>query len=164
MSIEYYIINRKNKTAYELGKGGWWYDLNYDKEYFKDLDLINYLITECWYGLDPESNYYNEDEKQDIKKYIADKIAPDLFEFCKDTDPKNIFIFNDCGDDITICRALGYRFVGSRYIEESEEAHQKRLDFLNRHFKENNPKHWYNPDNYKDYPQYNLYKPDENIQ
>lgn len=33
MSVEYYIINRKNKTAYNLGKGGWWYDLNYDKEY-----------------------------------------------------------------------------------------------------------------------------------
>ena len=158
MGVEYYIINRKNKTAYDLGKGSW-YALNDDKECFQDLEYLqNYIITECWYGLDPESNYYNEDEKQDIKKYIADKIAPDLFEFCKATDPKDIFIFNDSGDDITICRALGYRFVGLRYLEKNEEAYQESLDFMNRHLKDDCPKHIYNPENFKNYPEYEMYK------
>lgn len=162
MGVEYYIINRKNKTAYDLGKGGW-YALNDDKECFQDLGdldyLINYIITYCYNGIfNKDSSWYSDEEKAELKSYISDRIAPDLFEFCKNTEPKDIFIFNDSGDDITICRSLGYKFTGHRYHQKGDKDYIEYLDFLNRHFKETNPKHWYNPEDYKNHPQYELYK------
>lgn len=159
MGVEYYIVNRKNKTAYDLGKGGW-YSLNNDKESFQDLEyLINYIITECYNSVfDKDSSWYSNQEKKELKDYIINRIAPDLFEFCKDTSPKDIFIFNDSGDNITICRSLGYKFVGHRYNEKGDKDYLEHLDFLNRHLKETNPKHWYNAENYKQYPEYEVYK------
>lgn len=156
MGTEYYIINRKNKTAYLLGKGGW-YALNDDKECFQDIEyLAHYIMTECWIGLKTEFNWYNEEEKSDIKKYIANRIAPDLFELCKDTNSKDIFIFNDCGDDLAICRALGYKFVGQSYADKDSKEYKENLDFLNRHLKQQNS-HIYNIRNFINYPEYNLY-------
>lgn len=159
MGVEYYIINRKNKTAYDLGKGGW-YALNDDKQCFQDLEYLeNYIVNDCYDSVfNKHSSWYSDEERVELKEYITNRIAPDLFEFCKDTDPKDIFIFNDSGDDITICRALGYRFIGHKYHEKNDKDYQEHLDSLNRHFKESNPKHWYNPEDYKNYPQYSLYK------
>ena len=160
MGVEYYIINRKNKTAYDLGKGNW-YALNHDKQCFQDLDyLINYIITEC-YGrvLEKENSNCSEEENIELKSYIVNRIALDLFDFCKETDPKDIFIFNDSGDDITICRSLGYKFVGHRYNKKGDDDYLDYLEnHLNRHFKNSNPKHWYNSEDYKDYPEYEIYK------
>ena len=159
MGVEYYIVNRKNKTAYDLGKGGW-YALNDDKECFQDLEyLINYIATECYKSVfDKDIYHYSDEQKADIKNYITNRLAPDLFEFCKDTDPKDIFIFSDCEDTITICRSLGYKFVGHRYDEKGDKNYLDHLDFLNRHFLETNPKHWYDPEKYKHYPEYETFK------
>lgn len=140
MGIEYYIINRKNKTAYDLGKGGW-YALSYDKECFQDLEYLeNYILEEC----------YNE-VNDFIKTYVKEKVAPDLFEFCKNTEPKDIFIFNDSGDDMYICRCIGYRFLGHRYSGMSNQEYQEHLKFLNRHLDNNTPAHFYDINRAKGY-------------
>jgi len=159
MGIEYYIINRHDKTAYDLGKGGW-NALNDDKECFQDLEyLANYIMTECYSRVfDKDISLYSDEEKQEVKDYVVNRIAPDLFEFCKNTSPKDIFIFNDSGDDITICRSLGYKFVGHRYNQKNDTEYQKHLDFLNRHFTDPNRENFYNPEHFKKYYEFELYR------
>jgi hypothetical protein len=151
-----------NKTAYDLGKGGW-YALNDDKQCFQDLEyLINYIITECYSTVfKNNSSLYSDEEKQKLKEYISNRIAPDLFELCKDTWAKDIFIFNDSGDDITICRALGYKFIGHRYDEKSSKEYQEHLDFLNRHLTDPARKRMYDPEEFKQYHEFELYKKSE---
>jgi hypothetical protein len=45
MGIEYYLINKENKTFYALGKGGW-YCLKDDIEALTDLKYLELFIFE----------------------------------------------------------------------------------------------------------------------
>lgn len=150
MGVEYYVVDKDKRTFYDLGKGGW-YALNDDKEAFQDQEyLALYLLTECC-GLDSDDK-----EWAWWKQYIETRVAPDLFAAFGDSKKDSLFVFNDCGDDITICRAKGYRCIGTRYGEGVER--QERIDFENRHFDGNGKLLGrYEPEGYKQYPEWAIY-------
>ena len=68
MGVEYYIVNIKNKTFYDLGKGGW-YCLRYGLEdYFQELqdpELLTLFIMEEW-GCDCNDG---EEHSEKCKEY-----------------------------------------------------------------------------------------------
>lgn len=156
MGTEYYAINTQNKTFYDLGKGGW-YALT-DMEAFQDQEyLCNEILTEC-YHINDEQYWSNFDEakKQELINYITTRVGLDLFEMMKNTPPDKIYIVNDCGDDITICRAKGYRCVGTRYYEKNSLKYQENLQFLNRHF-DPSRKFQYDLSDYQNLPDFKKY-------
>jgi hypothetical protein len=132
MSVEYRLVNKKNRTMYELGKGGW-YDVMTQCGVLHDRDLLRLAIEEALY--EPEPGYVAE-------------IAAELFEFTKDTPEDQLVVFNDCGDETGICRSIGYRFTGSRYRPFD-------MDFLNRHLDgSESSKRRYNIDSWRDHPDF----------
>jgi hypothetical protein len=79
MGVEHYIINKKNKTFYDLGKGGW-HKLAYEKEALFDLEYLKlYLRYDC-------CSYTDEDRLQ-LGNHFDTKVAPELFEFAKGVSP-----------------------------------------------------------------------------
>ncbi len=153
MGIEYYLINKKDKTFYDLGKGGW-YELNNDTEAFQDLDyLINEILTECYYIDDGDMDVKYLDE---ITDHVTNRVAPDLYEMCKDTDPSDIWIVNDCGDEITIARTKGYRCIGTRYYDKVSKAYNDQIEFENRHFRKNR-RRMYDSKSFEKHPDFAKY-------
>jgi hypothetical protein len=156
LGVEYYAINIQDKTFYELGKGGW-YELNYEPEAFSDLEYLTlFILEDCYFFVDGDMGYSDEEVKR-ITDYITNRVAPALFEMMRDTPPDKIKVVNDCGDDITICKAKGYRCIGTRYGSPGTKEYEEDVERLNCHFRSTNPKHWYNPEDYKKYPEYDIY-------
>lgn len=155
MGTEYYIVNKKDKTFYNLGKGGW-YELNYDKEAFQDLEYLALFIFEDCYDLNV--GFYSQEEIEKIRKYVQERVAPDLFIMMKDCSPADIEVFNDCGDDSVIIRSKGYRCIGSRYFDIGTNEYNEHIDFCNRHLKDTPEiKRRYNPENFKNLPEFDKY-------
>lgn len=73
------------------------------------------------------------------------KIAIDLHKLFKDVPIEFLEIINDCGDELTVCKAKKYKCVGSIFKEE--------VDAYNKHLEDNdwNRRH-YNPESFKKYP------------
>jgi hypothetical protein len=155
MGVDYYVADSAKKTFYELGKGGW-YALNDDKEAFQDVDyLAHYILTECYeVGRD---DYYTIEENLEIQAYVRQRVAPDLFKAFGDSKKENLHIFNDCGDDLVVCRAKGYRCVGTRFGKTAEEQ-EDHLDHQNRHLIDSpTTKRLYNPEHFKQYREWEIY-------
>jgi hypothetical protein len=135
MGIEYYLVNRINRTFYELGKGGW-YSLD-DPECFFDLEyLTNEILEEC-YNIGDESywGYYGAKEKGDTIRYVEDRIGPDIYWFCSGYSPGDIFMISDCGDDVSIIRSKGYVCIGSRFYDKGAKKYKENIDAVNYHFR-----------------------------
>lgn len=132
MGVEYYLINKENRTFYELGKGGWYglmseIDSLTDAEYMEEFIYDDVFMSYNRHG--------KEDYDEEHWRGYCKAVAQELFEFAKCKNLKNIEVINDCGDDTVALRALGYRCTGSRYRkEEDPEYNQKSIDFQNRHF------------------------------
>jgi hypothetical protein len=112
MGTEYYLANKENKTFYELGKGGWCAFVH-EMEALTDLEYLEEFIYDDVYDF-----YDFPPEKPEERRDYCKEIASELFEFSKCKNIKNIDFFNDCGDEKTIIKCLGYRCVGSRYREK----------------------------------------------
>ena len=118
---------------YELGKGSW-FVLAEDINRVVDPILLEIAVAEALGG--------------EPVPYVVD----DLLEFVKDTPVEQIVVFNDGGDETACCRALGYRFVGSRYKPLD-------LDFLNRHFDgSESSKRMYDVEAWRDHPDFERFK------
>lgn len=156
MSEEYYAINIKNKTFYDLGKGSW-YALT-DMEAFQDKEyLCNEILTECYY-IDDLQYWSDEIKRNEIIDHICNRVCPEIFQMMIDTSPDKIRIINDCIDDITICRSKGYRCVGTRYYDVGSTQYLDRIKFKNRHLEDTSKnKILYNQDNFKIYPAFSIY-------
>ncbi len=143
MGVIYYAVNRKNKTFYDLGKGGWDV-LNDDKEALFDLEYLTHEILHECFDID-DRKWMNKTDKADpagsgqppylLIDYVTTRIAPDLFEFVEGAEPSDITIINDCTDDIFYMKCLGYRCVGCRYhLDKTSEEYKKSVASSNRHF------------------------------
>ena len=153
MGIEYYLVNTKNKTFYDLSKGGW-----------SGLDLEACTVNDPEYLADNILNdvfmrYSDETDEQWNKTidYVKSRIVPDLLKFAENTNPKDLILINDCGDDTAILRAKKYTCVGTRFSDIGSAEHSKILAFENRHFNATNPLHWYVEEDYKNYPNFNRF-------
>lgn len=148
----YYIANRANQTLYYLDIGIWWL-LSSDKEYLLDSEkLPRFLLGEC-YNLNSIEDYPN------IVEFVHNRLAPDLLDFCKNTDLEDIIIFTNLKEELLICRSLKYKFTGHRLYEKGSENYNKLLNNLNSHLTSNHPQ--YNPALYKNNINYQIFVPNK---
>lgn len=159
MGVEYWLIDKKNKTFYDLGKGGW-YAFNDDLECFQDLEYLTaYILDDVW---DLEERHkkgsYPNDQYLDIKNYIINQLAPDLFNlYCK-SKPEDLEVVNDCGDDWVICKVKKYKCVGTRFYFDDPKERAQEIDHNNRHLEDTEiNRRWYNPEAYKKYQEWEKY-------
>lgn len=154
MGVEYYVIDKANKTYYDLGKGGR-YELIYEMDVFSDLEMLTLFIIEDVWNLD----LYPPEEKQDMINYTTNRVAPDLFEAFGKTKKEDLCIVNDCGDDITICKVKKYRCIGTRYYSDKDsDEYKKEMIDLNKHLEDTKiNKRWYNPELYTKYSEWEKY-------
>lgn len=156
MGTEYYVIDTSAKTFYLLGKGRW-YTLNDDKEAFQDQGyLVLYILEKC-YCLSYLQETYGNQEVIELEGHVRSRIAPDLFQAFGHSQPEHLHIVDDCGDDLTICKAKGYRCVGTRYNERGDARYEEDLARMNRHLNDPFYKHLYDPEKHKQYPEWEMY-------
>jgi hypothetical protein len=109
-----YLVDKQNKTFYQLGRGVWT-KLQDCFDYFQDEKLL-------WSNI--FSIVYMSDEPDDVVYEITTRLAQDLHNNFKYTPKNQLQIINDSVDDIYIFDDLyilkrkGYRFVGSRYRDQ----------------------------------------------
>ena len=148
MGVEYWLLDKKNKIFYDLGKGGW-YEFNYDLEAFQDLEYLTDFILNDVFQLE----YCNtEESKNDLINYIKNELAPELYNLFHNSKPEELEVVNDCGDDMVICKAKRYKCIGTIYYFDDPKKKQEDIDYNNRHLEDTElNKRWYNPENYKQY-------------
>ena len=137
MGVEYYIINRANKTFFDLGKGGWW-DLGEDKDYLIDPEYLEeYIFDNVFNG------YEDCYRTSPCTREYCKSLAKELYKFCEGTCMENILFASDTTDDSLVLRALRYRCVGTRYDDNNYQSKEDRIETENRHFRESTPPHFY---------------------
>jgi len=123
MGTDYYIVNHKTKKIFELGRGFWydWYveggiEFLFDKDLCADL-LCN-LVDEMYY-------YYDKIEIEKMKEYYSNFVAPKLYNFVKDAEPKDIQYFCDCtieyDEFVELKYEKLYTYFGTRYTSDWDE-------------------------------------------
>lgn len=151
MGIDYYLVDKSKKKLYELGKGSW-FKLNL--EYIGNEELLCLDIeNNCYYR-----DTYSDEEWQEIKKYIKERVAPDLHLCFFDSNPKDLILFNDTTDDLYICRTKQYYCVGTRYYEIGSKEWENCMAHQSKHLIDNeHNKRFYNPEEARKYPEWERY-------
>ena len=125
-----------------------------DKHILKDpTELPTFIITE-FFNLNSENTDYNQ-----IVNFVYNRLAPDLLDFCKNTDINDIFIINNKNQEVDICKSLKYKCTGHSLYEKNSDQYVKLLDKLNKHL--TNKKLKFNPSLYKDNPYFKEYVSDK---
>lgn len=156
MGTEYYLVDKKNKTFYDLGKGNW-YILAQDLDYIQDKDLLELFLLEDVYNV-YDCDWRTKEDNDQLIEYIKTRIVPDIYNAFGNTPKEYLTVVPDSVDDITICKAKKYKCIGTRHNDIGSEEYNKDMAYLNRQLTPGNyPEHWYNPDNYKQYPEWELY-------
>jgi len=159
MGVEYWLLDKHNKTFYDLGKGGW-YAFNDDLEVFQDLECLTTYILEDIYNIFLLQVYALKEEEQNKTtiEYIKKYLAPDLYNLFKDVKPENLCVVNDCGDDMIICKSKKYKCIGTRFYFDDLEKRKQEIKYNNKHLEDTElNKRWYNSENYKQYPEWGKY-------
>jgi hypothetical protein len=102
MGIEYSLVNHKNQTYFDLGKGGW----SVFNHHLKDL----FLFQEVYEDFSPG---FEDPESEETKEYIRN-IVDNIIKFVGDADLKYIEITADCDEYHAYMRNY-YTCIGSRY-------------------------------------------------
>jgi len=135
MGIEYYVVDKKKKVFYELGKGGW-YALADEPEALTDYEYLVIFILEDCFGLEREDD---PKEYEKLEKYVEKRIALDLYMNFGSSDMKDIRILSDSGDDMLNILRKRYTCIGSRYGEKDSKEYLDSLKELNQHLKFEKP-------------------------
>ncbi len=129
MSMGWYLINKRDKTFYDLGAGGW-YSLD-DHEAFSDLEYLTHeILYECFYIDEPD--YRTEEEKDKVIDHITDRVAPDLHKMCNGCGPDEVWVIPDNTDDLVFARTKEYRCIGTRYYDKNSDDYKTAIIQLNR--------------------------------
>ena len=150
----YCAANRSNQSLYYLDTGMWW-AIIIDKGVLLDPEeLPKFIMEECFPTIAD-----SESDLPKISDLVYNRIAPDLIDFCQDTNLNDLFIINNKMCDLSICRSLKYKFTGHRFYEKNSEEYFNFLNDLNSHLTSNSTE--YNPLLYKGHPNFHLYLPDK---
>ena len=122
MGVEYYVVDKKNKTFYELGKGSWF--LLREKGVFSDPDFLHHFLV-----------------SHVCKEWVAEKdtleyvrwLAYDLHGHFGSTPSDQLVIINDCGDELFYIKCMGYRCVGTRFGDPESDTFLREIAELNQH-------------------------------
>lgn len=141
MSNGYDLIDKGNKTFYELGKGGW-YVLNEEKEALTDLDYLKIFLLDDVFCREKEDADYLE-----MQQYANERLAPDLFHCFGKSELKKLIIIDRGCDDLVVCKSRQYKCIGTRFHKIGSQEHQEAMAHLNRHLNQDDPlmKRWYDP-------------------
>lgn len=117
MGIDYFLIDKRNKTFFELGRGNW-HNLGYDLDCIKDPGKLQ----ECL--LEEVFSYYGE-VKGEFHFHVSEYLVNELHDCFKDTPSSELFVISDCSD--SYARILQeYKCIGTRY-EVRGSSEWKRL-------------------------------------
>lgn len=107
MGIDYFLVDKQNKTFFELGRGNW-YNLGYDLDCISDPGKLQ----ECL--LEEVFSYYG-DVKGEFHFHVAEYLVNEIYECFGNTPTHELFIISDCSDSYRNIRREGYRCIGTRY-------------------------------------------------
>jgi len=107
MGIDYFLIDKKNKTFFELGRGNW-YNLQYDIGCIRDPGKLQ----ECL--LDEVFSYYGE-LSGEFHFHISEVLVDELHSLFGETPAYLLNVISDCSDAYGEMRREGYRCIGTRY-------------------------------------------------
>lgn len=107
MGIDYFLIDKQNKTFFELGRGNW-YNLGYDLDCVSDPGKLQ----ECL--LNEVFTYYG-DVRGEFHFHISEYLVSELHACFGNTPTHDLFVISDCSDSYHHVRQEGYRCIGTRY-------------------------------------------------
>lgn len=130
MGVEYWVVDKSNKTFYDLGKGPWgwgWDDISWA---LSDADIFKEALCKLW-------------EEFEAAPLLADQynyacwLAEDLHKHFGKIPEADVVLIRDGGGDMFDAMSNGYRGVGSRYLyKATDEKRQEEMKWLNRHLEE----------------------------
>lgn len=122
MGICYTLINYKDKTLLDLGKGCFAEWVN-DRTFSYTEDDIRSVMEDYEYFLDRSAsniNYWNS---------VVDLIL----NFVKDVNHEDLQMIGDGGDELYILKSYGYKFIASRHKSDVIEDLNKHLTAERQH-------------------------------
>ncbi len=126
MGVDYFLIDKKNKTFFELGRGNW-YNLGYD------LDCINDLgkLQECL--LDEVFSYYG-DVRGEFHFHVSEYLVNELHSCFGNTPTHDLFVISDCSDSWRYI-IQEYRCIGTRYEVRGTPEWEKLMSYYDHKLK-----------------------------
>jgi hypothetical protein len=116
MGIDYFLIDKKNKTFFELGRGNW-YNLGYDLGCINDPGKLQ----ECL--LDEVFSYYG-DLRGEMHFLVSEYLVNELHSCFGSIPTHELFVISDCSDSYRHIRQEGYQCIGTRYeVRGTQEWH-----------------------------------------
>lgn len=129
MGTEWCMVDRASKTFYELGKGSW--SKLSDFEALQDVEYLAHEILHNVHLVD-EKDMRDEQKRKDWESYVL-RIAADLHEAFKNTNPKDLRIIPDDTDDMGAVYARKYTCVGTRYGTKGTDYYSDCMEEANSH-------------------------------
>jgi hypothetical protein len=116
MGIDYFLIDKKNKTFFELGRGNW-HSLGHDKDCISDLGkLQDCLLSEVF-------SYYGHLTDR-LHYHVSEHLTDEIFNNFGNTPKEYLEVISDCSDAYGDMRRQGYRCIGTRYeVRGTQEWH-----------------------------------------
>jgi hypothetical protein len=96
MGLMWNLVNKKNKTFYDLAKGSW-HELIGNKDYLTDLEVLKEFVFDDMFNGYDDPNFSDTGES---KRDYTDEIAQEMFEFCSDTDLSDLELVSDAGGQL----------------------------------------------------------------
>jgi hypothetical protein len=112
MGIEYTLVNHKDKTCFELGKGSWYALCDHKGQgdicLLYENKIYDTIINEIW------ETYIRHSNNSENYHKVARELAKNLFNFINNADPTQISLANDCDDSKFKLREDSYCWIRSR--------------------------------------------------
>lgn len=126
MGVEYTLVNNKDKTCFELGKGSWYALCDHNGQgdiclLYED-QIYDTIINEIW-----EISSIRQSNDHENLHILARELAKNIFRFVNNADPTEISLANDCDDSIFYLRDANYCWIGSRYSYSDFKQFNKHL-------------------------------------
>lgn len=124
MGIDYFLIDKKNKTFFELGRGNW-YRLGYDIGCISDPGKLQ----ECL--LDEVFSYYG-DVQGEFHFHISEYLVNEIHTCFGSTPIEQLAVVSDCSNVYSDIRKDGFRCVGTRYEIRGTPAWEEAVGFYSK--------------------------------
>lgn len=116
MGVDYFLIDKKNKTFFELGRGNW-HNLGYDLGCISDPGKLQ----ECL--LEEVFSYYGQ-LNGEFHFHVSEYLVNELHSCFGNTPTHDLFVISDCSDSWRHI-IQEYRCIGTRYeIRDTPAWHQ----------------------------------------
>jgi hypothetical protein len=139
MGIEYTLVNHRDKTLFELGKGGWYVLVEYANASEGEIGAADLLYEDSVYDLIIEDVFgeYGDEVHNELDRRYYRLLAKEIIGFVNGADPKDIALTRDTdGSDVEL-ELKSYTYVGTRYYLGDTTAVAERIAMLNQRAEKN---------------------------